>query len=308
MLALLSLPFKESAAKALTSPAIAKSGRRRDSRLPHLLPRKKPRRPLIRPRYLTVDWDTVAPTSSPISTSRPDAVGAARLRSSPPSSPTAPSSSRHQEGDQQPLHSATDNLLAQRSPRRWGAFLDADNLVTLFMEAPMQGLEATSVNVINKPDALRRIAGLVQPRIVAALESWALKGRIKHMMNLRRRKLEAIFRVELEKKKFRKEAVTTDLMDGLMQITDDEGDKLSDKEVIDNIVSLVIAGYASTALSAMWAIFYLAKYPNVFKSFGIRLNLEHTKFSEVDQEYVQEICLLDYNSQFSYIILSVGYK
>ncbi|KAL6175555.1 hypothetical protein ACLB2K_052194 [Fragaria x ananassa] len=54
-------------------------------------------------------------------------------------------------------------------------------------------------------------------------------------------------------------------MDGLMQITDDEGDKLSDKEVIDNIVSLIIAGYASTALSAMWAVFYLAKYPNVFQ-------------------------------------------
>ncbi|PRQ16094.1 putative cytochrome P450 [Rosa chinensis] len=178
-------------------------------------------------------------------------------------------------------------------------------------------LRSYVVNVINKPDALRRIAGLVQPRIVAALESWALKGRIKaydeskkvtfenigklfaslepgplldtidklfegvvkgiraqpfnvpgsayHHALQCRRKLEAIFRVELEKKKFRKEAVTTDLMDGLMQITDDEGDKLSDKEVIDNIVSLVIAGYASTALSAMWAIFYLAKYPNVFK-------------------------------------------
>lgn len=35
------------------------------------------------------------------------------------------------------------------------------------------------MNVINKPDALRRIAGLVQPRMVAAMESWALKGRIK---------------------------------------------------------------------------------------------------------------------------------
>ncbi|KAK9925919.1 hypothetical protein M0R45_023178 [Rubus argutus] len=80
-----------------------------------------------------------------------------------------------------------------------------------------------------------------------------------------RRQLEAIFRVELEKKRNRKEAVKTDLMDGLMQIKDDEGDKLSDKEVIDNIVSLVIGGYTTTALSAMWAIYYLAKYPNVLQ-------------------------------------------
>lgn len=34
-------------------------------------------------------------------------------------------------------------------------------------------------NVINQPDALRRIAQMVQPRIIAALESWAHKGRIK---------------------------------------------------------------------------------------------------------------------------------
>lgn len=69
--------------------------------------------------------------------------------------------------------------------------------------------------------------------------------------------------VELEKKKTQKEVVTNDLMDGLMQITDDEGNKLCDQEVLDNIVSLVVAGYASTSLASMWAIYYLAKYPNV---------------------------------------------
>ncbi|KAK9925920.1 hypothetical protein M0R45_023179 [Rubus argutus] len=178
-------------------------------------------------------------------------------------------------------------------------------------------LRSYVINVISKPNALRRIAGLVQPRMVAAFESWALKGRIKaydeskkvtvenigklfvslepgplldtidkfiegvvkgfraHPFNVPgsayhsalqcRRQLEAIFRVELEKKRNRKEAVKTDLMDGLMQIKDDEGDKLSDKEVIDNIVSLVIGGYTSTALSTMWAIYYLAKYPNVLQ-------------------------------------------
>ncbi|KAJ6977370.1 hypothetical protein NC653_029314 [Populus alba x Populus x berolinensis] len=49
---------------------------------------------------------------------------------------------------------------------------------------------------------------------------------------------------------------TNDLMDiGLMQIEDDEGSQLSDQEVLDNIVGLVIA--------STWAIYYLAKYPHV---------------------------------------------
>nr|XP_011464563.1 PREDICTED: ent-kaurenoic acid oxidase 2-like isoform X2 [Fragaria vesca subsp. vesca] len=40
-------------------------------------------------------------------------------------------------------------------------------------------LRSYVINVINKPDALRRIAQLVQPRMLAAFQSWALKGRIK---------------------------------------------------------------------------------------------------------------------------------
>lgn len=86
-----------------------------------------------------------------------------------------------------------------------------------------------------------------------------------------RKKLDAIFRAELEKKKYqiKVDRCTSnddlDLMDGLMQIEDDEGNKLSAQEVIDNIVSLVVAGYESTSLASTWAIYYLAKYPNVLK-------------------------------------------
>ncbi|TQD81406.1 hypothetical protein C1H46_033047 [Malus baccata] len=164
------------------------------------------------------------------------------------------------------------------------------------------------VSLVNRPDALRRINQLVQPGMVAALELWALKGRVTfenigklflrlepgplldtmdnlftglvaglraHPLNIPgsayrhalqcRKKLMDIFRVELEKKKTLKEGVTSDLMDGLMEIKNDEGNKLSDQEVLDNIVSLVIAGYATTAVSIMWTLYYLAKYPNILR-------------------------------------------
>ncbi|KAL6283885.1 hypothetical protein ACE6H2_014814 [Prunus campanulata] len=184
---------------------------------------------------------------------------------------------------------------------------------------PHARLRSFVTNAINQPDALRRVALFVQPRMVAVLQSWALKGRIKaydetkkltfenigqlflslepgplldtvdklfdglvkgvraqpfnipgfafHHALQCRKKLEAIFGSELEKRKNRKEVVTNDLMDGLMQIKDDddEGDKLSDQEVIDNIVSLVVAGYVSTSLASMWAIYYLAKFPTVLE-------------------------------------------
>ncbi|KAI3463998.1 hypothetical protein Pfo_020661 [Paulownia fortunei] len=188
------------------------------------------------------------------------------------------------------------------------------------------------VRAINQPDALRRIALMVQPSIAAALELWAQKGRItvfkeakkeqwllykfrartiyltfenigKYFANIEpgptldaldelfkgltdgfranpvdipgtayhhalqcRKKAMAIFREEMEKrKKCDSPNAKNDLMEGLMQMKDEEGKQLSDVEVLDNIVSLVVGGFSSTALSIMWAFYYLAKYPDVLK-------------------------------------------
>lgn len=65
------------------------------------------------------------------------------------------------------------------------------------------------------------------------------------------------------------ENVTNDLMDGLIRMKDEEGKELSDTEVLDNIVSLVIAGYESTSLAIMWSLYYLAKYPNVLQKLRV---------------------------------------
>lgn len=178
-------------------------------------------------------------------------------------------------------------------------------------------LRSFVLNAINRPDALRQIAALVQPRLVSALEMWAQKGRIVayheikkvtfenigklfvsfepgpqlheveqllhdmvkgmraqplnfpgtayHRARQCRKKVEAIFRLEIEKRKSRSEETITDLLDGIKQIKDEEGNKLSDQEVLDNIIALVVGGYESTTLESMWAIYYLAKYPIVLK-------------------------------------------
>lgn len=84
-----------------------------------------------------------------------------------------------------------------------------------------------------------------------------------------RKKVEAIFRVEIEKRKSRSEETITDLLDGIKQIKDEEGNKLSDQEVLDNIIALVVGGYESTTLASMWAIYYLAKYPIVLKKLRV---------------------------------------
>ncbi|KAK6924950.1 Cytochrome P450, partial [Dillenia turbinata] len=186
-------------------------------------------------------------------------------------------------------------------------------------------------NVLNRPAALRHIALLVQPRIAAALHSWAQKGQVKaydeikkvtfenignlfvniepgplldtldrlfvgllagvraqklyvpgtayyHAMQCRE-ELTKIFRAKLKKRKQnRLDGVEcrNDLMDGLMDIKDEEGNQLRDEEILDNIVSLIVAGYETTSLVLTWAIYYIAKSPQVFQ----KLREENVALSE----------------------------
>lgn len=68
-----------------------------------------------------------------------------------------------------------------------------------------------------------------------------------------RKQLNALFREELERRKKaaagggKQGEANDDLMSGLMQMEDEQGKKLCDDEVVDNIVSLVVAGYESTS-------------------------------------------------------------
>ncbi|KAK4437111.1 Beta-amyrin 11-oxidase [Sesamum alatum] len=206
------------------------------------------------------------------------------------------------------------------------------------------------VKAINQPDALRKIALMVQPRITVALKSWAQMGRIKvykeakkvtfanigkffasfepglvldtldelfkgltagfrayplnfpgtafHRAMQCRKKAIAIFRDEMEKrKKCDASKGKNDLMEGLMQVTDDDGKKLTDIEVLDNIVSLVVAGYTSTSLAIMWAFYYLAMHPDVVK----KLREEHMPISKkLNGEFItyDEISSCKYTARY----------
>ncbi|CAM8985446.1 unnamed protein product [Rhodiola kirilowii] len=88
----------------------------------------------------------------------------------------------------------------------------------------------------------------------------------RHAIQCKKR-LDEIFQVELERKRNRTVDTETeyDLMDGLMKIQDENSNNLSDEEIIDNIIGLVFAGFESTSLASMWAVYYLAKFPYVLE-------------------------------------------
>ncbi|KAL6659976.1 hypothetical protein ACP70R_002098 [Stipagrostis hirtigluma subsp. patula] len=219
------------------------------------------------------------------------------------------------------------NKFVLQSPDCFGIRWPAPELVGLSSVVNVEGarharLRGFILAAINRPSSLRTIAELVQPRVVAALRSWADKGTITAATEIKkvvtfenickmfvsmepspltesidewfaglvagfrafpldfpgtafcharkcRRKLNAVFREELERRK-KAAAMPTDhkddLMGGLMEMVDEQGKKLSDEEVVDNIVSLVIAGYESTSNAIMWAAYHLAKSPHALRS------------------------------------------
>ncbi|RLM73454.1 ent-kaurenoic acid oxidase 1-like [Panicum miliaceum] len=174
-------------------------------------------------------------------------------------------------------------------------------------------LRACVVEAVNRPSSLRSIARAIQPRVAAALRTWARKSTVTAAVETKkvtfenickmfvsiepsplteemdawfagllgglrafpldlpgtafrralrcRRKLSAVFRDELRRRKDETDS-GDDLMSALMRTEDEGGRLLSDEEVVDNIVSLVLAGYQSTAAALMWAVYLLAKTPH----------------------------------------------
>ncbi|TVU47478.1 hypothetical protein EJB05_07081, partial [Eragrostis curvula] len=221
------------------------------------------------------------------------------------------------------------NKFVLQSPDSFGIRWPAPELVGVSCLVNVEGAQHARLRgfilaTINRPSALRVIAEVVQPRVAAALQSWADKGTIiaatevkkvtfenickmfvsmdpspltdmidgwftglvagfrafpldipgtafRHARSVRganhevalqmvyatitisdflpkqwRKKLDAVFRGEVERR--RKEPLDReDLMGGLMQMEDERGSKLCDDEVVNNIVSLVVAGYESTS-------------------------------------------------------------
>ncbi|XP_071731622.1 ent-kaurenoic acid oxidase 1-like [Rutidosis leptorrhynchoides] len=169
----------------------------------------------------------------------------------------------------------------------------------------------------NQPDALRRIAQAIQPRIISALESWAQRGNINSYNQVKKVTLEnigmyfasiesgatldriagyyatlvkglrsyplnvpgttyygalqcrkmiiAIFKEELKKRKMETNRPINDVLDELMNLKDEDGSRLTDIEVLDTIIGILLASFETTSLTTTWAIYYLAKYPKVLQ-------------------------------------------
>lgn len=84
-----------------------------------------------------------------------------------------------------------------------------------------------------------------------------------------RKNLVATFQsiVDARRKQRKEFAVTKkkDMMDSLLDVTDENGRKLSDEEIIDVLLMYLNAGHESSGHTAMWAAVFLEQHPEFFQ-------------------------------------------
>lgn len=56
-----------------------------------------------------------------------------------------------------------------------------------------------------------------------------------------------------------------DFLKYMMESVDENGDKLTETEIKENVVSIILGGYESTSNVMAWGLYYLAKYPEELK-------------------------------------------
>ncbi|KAJ1394416.1 Cytochrome P450 [Sesbania bispinosa] len=56
-----------------------------------------------------------------------------------------------------------------------------------------------------------------------------------------------------------------DLVDNLLEIEDENGQKLEDEDIIDILIAFLFAGHESTSMVLMWSITYLTQHPHFLK-------------------------------------------
>ncbi|PPS02865.1 hypothetical protein GOBAR_AA17804 [Gossypium barbadense] len=80
-----------------------------------------------------------------------------------------------------------------------------------------------------------------------------------------RKMLVKILQGVLDERRVNDPNVKRGMIDLLMEIKDENGQKLSDEDIIDLLLMFLLAGHESSAHVAMWAIFYLHNNPEILK-------------------------------------------
>jgi cytochrome P450 len=100
-------------------------------------------------------------------------------------------------------------------------------------------------------------------------------------------RLDAVLYEELQRRRAQEDLQQrTDILSLLMQARDEDGEAMTDAELRDELVTLLLAGHETTATSVAWAIERLVRHPDKLA----RLTAEIDAYPDGGEDYITAVC------------------
>ncbi|MEA5540785.1 cytochrome P450 [Limnoraphis robusta Tam1] len=78
-----------------------------------------------------------------------------------------------------------------------------------------------------------------------------------------RQKIYDLLQAEIEDRRTHPEKRGDDILSLMLEVTDEDGQPMSDEQLKDELITLLVAGHETTATSLAWAFYWLEKYPDI---------------------------------------------
>ncbi|MGL5074416.1 MAG: cytochrome P450, partial [Waterburya sp.] len=106
------------------------------------------------------------------------------------------------------------------------------------------------------------------PWLQLDLGEWSPWGKVVR----RKRKIYELLQAEIDERRANPELLKDDFLSLMMCSKDEEGEGLSDIELKDQMMTLLVAGHETTATSLAWALYWIHKSPQVKEKLLAELN------------------------------------
>ncbi|MDJ0798686.1 MAG: cytochrome P450 [Calothrix sp. MO_167.B12] len=78
-----------------------------------------------------------------------------------------------------------------------------------------------------------------------------------------RQQIYQLLQAEIEDRRANPEKLGDDILSLMLEVTDEDGQSMSDEQLKDELITLLVAGHETTATSLAWAFYWLEKFPEV---------------------------------------------
>ncbi|MCG6133108.1 MAG: cytochrome P450 [Nostoc sp. LLA-1] len=115
------------------------------------------------------------------------------------------------------------------------------------------------IAILNPKRPIVRVILLVLPSLRRDLGAWSPWGQFLRL----RQQIDELIYAEIQERKAKPDSSRTDILSLMMATRDEAGEPMTDVELRDELMTLLVAGHETTATSLAWALYWIHHQPHV---------------------------------------------